>query len=404
MDAKTHFPFARRLGRVLTGRWATRVYVAMLLFTLLLTTTVRLRSYFMARKIQTVLRGLGEIRVDQTTEEQLTKMVPYLSQKDWKVGGNWRRGFYVHISNESDRLPGVIVVALSAVQSEELMLWLGHLVDWLGYRFMSFDASVLVQDGKVAQVDYGLANQWVRPQYAGYTGYIVSARSVHGFWLPRQFPLTVSSEDDESPQYRPSGGEKGLNVVYTSDAPFKLTERAFQLNLSCFWSLRGCNDAREIAPALWQDAQAILHATYQQLISETCPDSIIEGRMRYLTDISVLLLEVAGSRRIEVNEEGDRAEDWFTDYKVNEVIRGQSSGSWRNVRFRRTIPSPEDPTRTIANQIWPQTKIGTQVLFFGNPKFYSCRFVPATPSALEIVRKTPAPPKRGEDQIPRGLM
>jgi AraC-like DNA-binding protein len=55
---------------------------------------------------------------------------------------------------------------------------------------------------------YGLANEWVRPQYAGYTGYIVSARSVHGFWLRRQIPFEISSEDDESPQYRPSGNEK----------------------------------------------------------------------------------------------------------------------------------------------------------------------------------------------------
>jgi len=44
-------------------------------------------------------------------------------------------------------------------------------------------------------------------------------------------------------------------------------------------------------------------------MSEKCPNSIIEGRMRYLPDISVLLLEVTGSRRIDVNEEGGRAED-----------------------------------------------------------------------------------------------
>ena len=138
----------------------------------------------------------------------------------------------------------------------------------------------------------------------------------------RQSGFGVSSVDDESPQYRPRGGQKGLYVIYTADAPSKLTERAFHLKLGCFWSLRGCKDAREIAPALWQDAQAIQAATYQQLISEKCPDSIIGGRMRYLPDITVLLLEVTGSRRIEVNEEGGRTEDWFTDYHLREVIRG----------------------------------------------------------------------------------
>jgi hypothetical protein len=126
--------------------------------------------------------------------------------------------------------------------------------------------------------------------------------------------------------------------------------------------------------------------------------------MRYLPDISVLLLEVTGSRRIEVNEEGDRAEDWFTDYQLKEVFRGSSHGSWKNVRFRQTIPSPIDRTQTIANQIWPPTKIGSQVLFFGSLYFDSCRIIPATPSALEIIRKTPAPPRKPEDQILGHLM
>lgn len=57
----------------------------------------------------------------------------------------------------------------------------------------------------------------------------------------------------------------------------------------------------------------------------------------------------------------------------------------------------------MANQIWPQTKIGSQVLFFGNLDFDSCRFIPATPSALEIAHQVAMPSKRTEDQIVIGL-
>jgi hypothetical protein len=377
MDAKTQVPFSRWIGRTLTGRWARRTYVVTLFLLLLITTAAWLRVYIMARKIQAVLNGLAEIRVDQTTEEEVTKLVPYLTQQDWTVGGIPHRSLSVHISNEKD---------------------------WLGYRSLIFDASVLVQDGKVSHAEYGLANQWMRPQYAGYVGYVVSARSVHGFWLPRQMGLEVPSVDDFSPQYRPRRYRNSLSVIYTSDAPPELTKSAFRLNLSCFWGLRGCENGSDIAPEIWRDTQRIQDATYQQLISEKCPSSIIDGRMRYLPDISVLLLEVTGSRRVEVNEEGYTTEDWFTDYKLKEVIRGQSFGSWKNVRFQRRIPSPMDPTRQIANQIWPPTKIGSQVLFFGGLGFDSCRFIPATQSAIEVVRKTPVPPKRPEDQIPRGLM
>jgi hypothetical protein len=77
-----------------------------------------------------------------------------------------------------------------------------------------------------------------------------------------------------------------------------------------------------------------------------------------------------------------RTEDWFTDYELKEVIRGQRFGSWKNVRFQRTIPSPMDLSRQIAKQIWPQTKIGSQVLFFGGLGFYSRRFIP-TDDTLE---------------------
>jgi hypothetical protein len=182
-----------------------------------------------------------------------------------------------------------------------------------------------------------------------------------------------------------------------------LTRHAFDLDLSCFWGVHECDDGRKIAPSLWRDKQEIQDATYQQLVSGKCPDAVVEGRMRYLPDVSVLLLKVTGSRRIEVNEEGDRGEHWFTDYKVEDVLRGHNSGTWTNVRFRQGIPALDDPTRRMTNQIWPETKLGTEVLYFGNLHFEACRFIPATPSALEIVRKTPLPQKRAEDEIPSGL-
>jgi hypothetical protein len=390
------FSFFRRIVRPFTGRWARRFYLVILAFLFLVTAGGRLRSYIMARRIEAVLRGLAEIKLDHTTEAQLTKTMPYLTRKDWTDrDGVLHRWFLVHISNESD----LWLSWLFNLRVE----WLGHVADSLGYRFISFDGSVLVRDGKVTHVEYGLANQWVRPQFAGYTGYIVSARSVHGYWIDHRVHLLVSSQDDASPQYRPSGNASGLYATYTADAPSEGMQHVFQLNLRCFWGLRGCDDARDIAPGLWQDIQSIEHHTYQQLISGKCPDSIVEGRMRYLPDVTVFLLEVIASRRIVVNEEGDRAEDWFTDYKVKDAIRGKSTESWKSIRFRQTISALDDPTRIMANQIWPETKIGSLVLFFETPKFHTCRLIPATPSALEVVRKMPIAPKRAEDEIPWGL-
>jgi hypothetical protein len=125
--------------------------------------------------------------------------------------------------------------------------------------------------------------------------------------------------------------------------------------------------------------------------------------MRYLPDLSVSLLEVVGSRRVGVNEEGDAAVDWFIDYKLKEEVRGQSAGPWSNIRFRRVVPDPANSTHTLPNQAWPEIKLGSSVLFFSNPSFDSCRVIPATASVLEIVRKTPVAIKRAEDAIPQGL-
>jgi hypothetical protein len=402
MSTRSRFPTVVWAVRKLTGPWARRACIAVVVILLCLTTAARLRSYAMARRIQAVLHGLAEMRIDQTSEKQMLETVPYLTRNQYerKSGATVRRWYYAEISNESDRLlPFFIALGPRAT---------ADLAYWLGYRYMSFDARVSVEDGKVTEVRYGLARQWVRPAAVGY---VVSAKSVHGFWLPYEHGFEVTSQDDESPKYRAVQDRvegympfPGLHVTFTNDAPPDLTKRAFQLNLSCFWSLQGCEEAREIAPGIWEDAQATQAAAFERVRFGKCPESIIDGRMRYLPDISVLLLEVTGSRRVEINEEGSTTEEWLTDYKLKEVIRGRNFESWKTVRFGPTIPSPLDPTQTIANQHYPETKIGSQVLFFGNMSFDSCRFVPASPAALEIVRKAPMPPKRPEDQIQRGLL
>ena len=97
-------------------------------------------------------------------------------------------------------------------------------------------------------------------------------------------------------------------------------------------------------------------------------------------------------------------EDWFTDYELKEEIRGHSLGSWKNIRFPRTVPSPVDPGQDIANQNWPQTKVGSKVLFFGNIHFQSCQIIPVSPHALDTARKAALPSKRPEDQILEGLL
>lgn len=112
-------------------RWARRVFAA----------------YFMTRKIVAVLRGLSEVRLDETTEEQMTKMVSYVTEQHWKGQGFLYRTYYVHTSNESDGSPW----PYGLTHSYALAGLLGRIGEWLGYRYISFDASLLVQDGRGTQ-------------------------------------------------------------------------------------------------------------------------------------------------------------------------------------------------------------------------------------------------------------
>jgi hypothetical protein len=107
-SGKLHTSFFRRILRTFTGRCALLIYSLALFLLLLALGAGRLHSYIMGRKIEAVLHGLRDIRLDQTTEEQLIKTVPYLAQRDWAHRGVLRRSFDVQISNESDLL-GVMV-------------------------------------------------------------------------------------------------------------------------------------------------------------------------------------------------------------------------------------------------------------------------------------------------------
>src|SRR6185437_9619380 len=128
-------------------------------------------------------------------------------------------------------------------------------------------------------------------------------RSAHGFWKEHRYPFRVHSVDDESPQFRVHAvdgwgkTDPFLSVTYAPDAPAEMIQQVFDLDLSCFWSLRGCVSPQQIAPQLWRAGTAIKTAAMFRLTDsrDPCPDRVLASRVRYLPDIEVLLLEVKKS-------------------------------------------------------------------------------------------------------------
>jgi hypothetical protein len=404
---KGHFPATRRLFRFLKSRLARRLYLCVFALLVVLLGLGRLHTYLLTRQIQAALRTLQQVRLDETKEGQIQPLLARWKRVDRTYDGKTWHIYSISISNaENYQLWPFGRVSAAGEGS-----FFSILSD-LGYRHMLFEAFVDVEDGKVSRVSYGLASTLIMPRAAGYTGYIVSATSVHAFWADRRW-AGGNSTDDQNPQYRPVsldeyvpvfGKERQLYVRYTSDAPREVTDHIFRLNLSCFWAVHRCSDAAQIAPTVANDLQDVQNAALFRLQHESpCPDSIVAARMKYLPDVTVTLLEVTSFRNVRVQEEVGTSDDLFTDFKVIESLRGTNPGPWTNIRHRLGIPSPLDRRTEIGNPI--QTfAVGEKVLYFGGASFDSCRIIPATPSAIAIVRDAPLPPKRAEDAILSGLM
>jgi len=81
MPLRDHFAASSWIGHALTGRTARQVYVTMVLLLLVATTVARAYSFVLTRRIQAVISGLSKLRIDETTEGEVVRTVPYLATK-----------------------------------------------------------------------------------------------------------------------------------------------------------------------------------------------------------------------------------------------------------------------------------------------------------------------------------
>ena len=416
MPVREHSSASTLIGHALAGRIARRVFVGIVLLLLVATMAVRVYSFVLTRRIQAVVYGLSKLRIDQTTEEEVVRTVPYLarSKSDRRVDRNDELGdvdtgieriYYVSISNQQNWMKfenfAWHVSSVGSTKDGRQTGWVFTLADWLGYRYLGFNARVVLFDGKVSNIGYGIADKLVFPQVVGS---IVSVRNFHSRWMRHEAGFEVTSTDDESPQFHVEGDVGHLAVLFTSEASPELRSHAFRLDLSCFWGLFSCRRARQIALLLWQDKNAIEAATLARLTSnDPCPDRVLAGRAKYLPDVDIVLLESIGFKTESVNEEGRRVDETWTNYELMGVLRGRSSNSWESVRGSATVPYPGDYLRSLPNTGLQWAKAGERVLVFSNLRFDSCRVVLATPSALSAVRNAIPAPRRAEDEPVMGL-
>ena len=399
-------------------RLARRVCLALVLLVVVSSAGVRVHSYLLTRRIQTVLAGLRELRIDDSTEEELLKTVPGLVRVGGRtVGTGVERRYGTRIFTDDDRRwPGWIPEFFYSWSGDitkvkrprEVLSWTARVVHWLGMRHLAFSASVVVVDGKVTRFWYG-----IEPDvFLGWpVGYVMSVSTVHGFWLERGRPVPVNSLGDERPEARfifyngpftLGAADASIGLDYTPDAPRELIAHAFEVDLSCFWSLRLCDSARQIAPNLFRDRQAVAEAADARIRSQNpCPDQILPGRVRYLPDLNVAVLEAVGTKSQEIRVGAAHWTEIVMDARLHEVLRGLPRGPWTGMGIDWAMPLALSAERVpYPRALYP--KPGDRVLYFDGADFNSCRVIPATPSAIEAIRTAMPVPKRPGGELSFG--
>jgi hypothetical protein len=181
MPRRDYFPESSWIGHALTGSIARRVYVTIVCLLLVATTAVRAYSFILTRRSQAIISGLSKLRIDETTKAEMTRTVPYLVRTNWdrRVARNVELGgvdtgveSYCHISmsNQPSWMRfGTVAWRISNVRftkDDHPKGWVFTLADWLGYRYFSFGATVVLLDGKVSSIRYEIADRLVFPEPA----------------------------------------------------------------------------------------------------------------------------------------------------------------------------------------------------------------------------------------------
>jgi hypothetical protein len=389
-------------------RWfivARRIVFVLGLLIVFLSIGLRARTYLLTRKIHEVLAGLERLQIDKTSEAELLRTVPYLGPAYSGRDGAYR-AYRAEIMNMEDRyyyywtkwVPDFFLRLGWERDSPSKWNPLGaprgvsyYLAYALGWRYLSFVATVIVRNGTVSSTYYELAPDvffgWPASNF-------VVARSTHGFWADHFRSVPVHSADDENPDFRfgPVSGQfpwlpgrdSSIGVAYTQNAPRDLVSHAFQLDLSCYWALRGCDSVEQVAPLLWKDRTAIEEAAAARLRSSNpCPDQVLAGRVRTLADLKVALLEAVKS--------DDRDRGSSVNLRLLEVIRGDAHEAFQLPvnAFSSTNPLSLNP------------QPGERFLYFA-AGFQTCQILPATPSAEAAVRNASLPLRRVEEAAPIG--
>ena len=241
-----------------SGIFRRILFVLLLVASIILITaaTFRLQSYLFARKVQSVLSRMGQIQLDETTQAEVSALLPefkpgiesnFLIYREPDIQCRADACYGLQIRN----WPGGTIARFQAKLSYRFQ-WLFEGIYLLGHRYVVFAAYVEIQGGKVSRCEYGLdvqngefpANDFVvvqvlgvdRADFLSYFGFTRGDEATRGFRgrVPSNKPTTM------------------LFVAFTPDAKAEDVRSTFAVHLECIWNAEGCSATKQLLPLLWE--------------------------------------------------------------------------------------------------------------------------------------------------------
>ena len=263
MASNQLFPWTHALWRFLSSK-PVRI---LLLFSgsLLVATMVgfRAESLLFHRRVHSILVRMAQIKLDNTSEQDLRSLLPELEGPDGsecEAGTVSSKIYNISIGDVGRGALSSVVETLDRYNRPALAI-----VYFLGHRFHRFGAYAHTCAGKVVSLEYFV---WIDDNHdhnmfegtevavSGYsrTGWLYSRNYTDGFTYEEEQPY-VERVASNAPR-------NGLSLIYTTEAPIDFVLAAFDLRLACLQNFAGCTDIKQLLPGIWPPRFAWRHKRF----------------------------------------------------------------------------------------------------------------------------------------------
>jgi hypothetical protein len=377
MNSNQASPAGFWLWRWLTSRPARLLYLGVLLIVVLPAIALRIEAALFARHVHKIMDGLASLRIGETSKAEALSRLPELRPTRQSTR-HADECFAVLIPNSklSD------AVLLRAGRSGYPRLF--SALSLLGFRYWVLDARFNITAGKVSDLNYRLILNTPDNRYPSVITIAVSSQESIFGWKELR-PIT-----DESPDFKVSHYFKWpdltTRVDFTSVAPSRLVQHAFDLKLSCMWFLVGCRTSNQVLPEVEQDRQNIERAANERMRGPSpCPEWIVRHRARDTDDILVVEVVKAAPEFVDT---GYGVKYRLASFRLLKTLKGKPDRPLDNVGVSPDIQIGIQ--ERVHNSAIDLLNLGEKIVLFSGGSTNidePCEAVAATEIALQTIEK-----------------